>query len=115
MVKRSLDAADKFNQESGISTEIIDIRSIVPLDLDTILTSVEKTSRLLIVHEDTIFQGFGAEIAAQISNKGFSFLDAPIGRVAALHTPIPYAPILEKQILPDDEDIYGALKSLSEY
>ena len=89
MVKRSLDATDKLNQESGVSTEIIDIRSIVPLDMDTILTSVEKTSRLLIVHEDTIFQGFGAEIAAQISNKGFSFLDAPIARVAAMHTPIP--------------------------
>ena len=115
MVKRSLDAADKFNQESGASIEIIDIRSIVPLDLDTILTSVEKTSRLLIVHEDSIFQGFGAEIAAQVSNKGFSFLDAPIGRVAALHTPIPYAPILEKRILPDIDDIYDALKSLSEY
>ena len=115
MVKRSLDAADKLNQESGASAEIIDIRSIVPLDLDTILTSVEKTSRLLIVHEDSIFQGFGAEIAAQVSNKGFSFLDAPIGRVAALHTPIPYAPILEKRILPDIDDIYDALKSLSEY
>jgi len=92
MVKRSLDATDKLNQESGVSTEIIDIRSIVPLDMDTILTSVEKTSRLLIVHEDTIFQGFGAEIAAQMSNKGFSFLDAPIARVAAMHTPIPSAP-----------------------
>ena len=115
MVKRSLDAADKLNQESGVSTEIIDIRSIVPLDMDTILTSVEKTSHLLIVHEDTIFQGFGAEIAAQISNKGFSFLDAPIARVAAMHTPIPYAPILENMILPDTDDIIDALKSLSEY
>jgi len=115
MVKRSLDATDKLNQESGVSTEIIDIRSIVPLDMDTILTSVEKTSRLLIVHEDTIFQGFGAEIAAQISNKGFSFLDAPIARVAAMHTPIPYAPILENMILPDTDDIIDALKSLSEY
>ena len=115
MVKRSMDAADKLSQESGVSTEVIDIRSIVPLDVDTILTSVAKTSRVLIVHEDTLFQGFGAEIAAQISDKGFGFLDAPIGRVAAMDTPIPYAPILEKQILPDDEDIYIALKSLSEY
>ena len=115
MVKRSLDTADKLFQESGASTEVIDIRSIVPLDMDTILTSLAKTSRVLIVHEDTIFQGFGAEIAAQISNNGFSFLDAPIGRVAAMHTPIPYAPNLEKRILPDNEDIYIALKSLSEY
>ena len=115
MVKRSLDAADRLLKETEASTEVIDIRSIVPLDLDSILTSVTKTSRLLIVHEDTIFQGFGAEIAAQISNKGFSLLDAPIGRVGAMHTPIPYAPILEKQILPDDDDIYNALKSLSEY
>ena len=115
LVKRSLDAAERLEKETGVSAEVIDIRSMVPLDTETILGSVRKTAKALIVHEDTLFQGFGAEIAAQISESGFDFLDAPIRRVAAADTPIPYAPKLEDFVLPNDEDIYTALKSLSEY
>ncbi|MCH7495578.1 MAG: dehydrogenase E1 component subunit alpha/beta [Candidatus Marinimicrobia bacterium] len=115
LVKRSLDAAERLEKETGVSAEVIDIRSMVPLDMETILGSVRKTAKALIVHEDTLFQGFGAEIAAQISESGFDFLDAPIRRVAATDTPIPYAPKLEDFVLPNDEDIYTALKSLSEY
>ncbi|MCH8288348.1 MAG: dehydrogenase E1 component subunit alpha/beta [Candidatus Marinimicrobia bacterium] len=115
LVKRSLDAAERLEKETGVSAEVIDIRSMVPLDMETILGSVRKTAKALIVHEDTLFQGFGAEIAAQISENGFDFLDAPIRRVAAVDTPIPYAPKLEDFVLPNDEDIYTALKSLSEY
>lgn len=115
LVKRSLDAALKLENETGLTFEVIDIRSMVPLDMDTIKTSIAKTSRVLIVHEDTIFQGFGAEIAAQISEIGFDLLDAPIRRVAGKHIPIPYAPKLEDYALPNDNDIYSALKSLSEY
>ena len=115
LVKRSLDAAERLEKETGVSAEVIDIRSMVPLDMETILGSVRKTAKALIVHEDTLFQGFGAEIAAQISESGFDFLDAPIRRVAAADTPIPYAPKLEDFVLPNDEDIYTALKSLSEY
>lgn len=115
LVKRSLDAAERLQKETGVSAEVIDIRSMVPLDTETILGSVRKTAKALIVHEDTLFQGFGAEIAAQISESGFDFLDAPIRRVAAADTPIPYAPKLEDFVLPNDEDIYTALKSLSEY
>ncbi|MCH7618465.1 MAG: tungsten formylmethanofuran dehydrogenase, partial [Candidatus Marinimicrobia bacterium] len=115
LVKRSLDAAERLEKETGVSAEVIDIRSMVPLDTETILGSVRKTAKALIVHEDTLFQGFGAEIAAQISESGFDFLDAPVRRVAAADTPIPYAPKLEDFVLPNDEDIYTALKSLSEY
>ena len=115
LVKRSLDAAERLEKETGVSAEVIDIRSMVPLDTETILGSVRKTAKALIVHEDTLFQGFGAEIAAQISENGFDFLDAPVRRVAAADTPIPYAPKLEDFVLPNDEDIYTALKSLSEY
>ena len=115
LVKRSLDAAERLEKETGVSAEVIDIRSMVPLDMETILGSVRKTAKALIVHEDTLFQGFGAEIAAQISENGFDFLDAPIRRVAAADTPIQYAPKLEDFVLPNDEDIYTALKSLSEY
>ena len=115
LVKRSLDAAERLEKDTGVSAEVIDIRSMVPLDTETILGSVRKTAKALIVHEDTLFQGFGAEIAAQISENGFDFLDAPVRRVAAADTPIPYAPKLEDFVLPNDEDIYTALKSLSEY
>ena len=115
LVKRSADAALKLENNTGKSVEVIDIRSMVPLDIGTIKTSITKTSRVLIIHEDTIFQGFGAEIAAQISEIGFDLLDAPIRRVAGKHIPVPYAPILEDYALPNDDDIYSALKSLSEY
>ncbi|MCH7954766.1 MAG: dehydrogenase E1 component subunit alpha/beta [Candidatus Marinimicrobia bacterium] len=115
LVKRSADAALKLENNTGKSVEVIDIRSMVPLDIETIKTSIAKTSRVLIIHEDTIFQGFGAEIAAQISEIGFDLLDAPIRRVAGKHIPVPYAPILEDYALPNDDDIYSALKSLSEY
>ena len=115
LVKRSADAALKLENNTGKSVEVIDIRSMVPLDIGTIKTSIAKTSRVLIIHEDTIFQGFGAEIAAQISEIGFDLLDAPIRRVAGKHIPVPYAPILEDYALPNDDDIYSALKSLSEY
>ncbi|TFB09137.1 tungsten formylmethanofuran dehydrogenase [Candidatus Marinimicrobia bacterium MT.SAG.2] len=115
LVKRSIDAASKLEGETGISVEVIDIRSMVPLDIAAIEKSIAKTSRILIVHEDTIFQGFGAEIAAQISDVGFGLLDAPIRRVAGKHIHIPYAPNLENYVLPNDEDIYSALNLLSAY
>ena len=115
LVKRSIDAALKLENETGKSVEVIDLRSMVPLDIDALQKSVAKTSRILIVHEDTIFQGFGAEIAAQISDIGFDLLDAPIRRVAGKHIHIPYAPNLENYALPNDEDIYSALNLLSTY
>ncbi|MAR29561.1 MAG: tungsten formylmethanofuran dehydrogenase [Candidatus Marinimicrobia bacterium] len=97
------------------SVEIIDIRTINPLDLDTILQSVKKTSRVLIVHEDNMTNGFGAEIAAKISDVGFEYLDAPIKRVASLDCHVAYAPVLENEILVQTSWIEDAIKELLEY
>lgn len=114
MVQRSLEAARKL-EERGYSVEIIDLRTLNPLDTDTILTSVKKTGKVLIVHEETLFSGFGGEIAAIVANEAFQYLDAPIMRVAADDTPVPYAPQLEYEMLPQTEDILVALEKLAEY
>ena len=98
-----------------VSVEIIDIRTINPLDIETILESIKKTNRLLIVHEDNMTNGFGAEIAAKISDIGFEYLDAPIKRVASLDCHVPYSPILEDQILVQTSWIEDAVKELLEY
>jgi len=107
-----LRTAEKIANENKVQVEVIDIRSIVPLDNETILRSVEKTSRALVVHEDKLFSGFGAEIAAMIQEKAFSFLDAPVKRVGATYTPIGFSRILEKAILPGEDMIYTAIKEI---
>jgi 2-oxoisovalerate dehydrogenase E1 component len=104
MVYETKKAVKKF-VENGYSIEIIDLRTMVPLDFETISDSIKKTNRVLIVHEDTLFSGFGGEISAQISEKLFQYLDAPILRIGAKDTPIPYAPNLENYILPNAKDI----------
>jgi 2-oxoisovalerate dehydrogenase E1 component len=111
LVHKSLLAAQAAEKE-GYSVEVIDLRTIYPLDIETIIESVKKTSRLLIAHEDVAFMGFGAEIAAQVSEACFSHLDAPVRRVAGKETPIPHAPILEQEVLPQTEDVTTALLSL---
>ncbi|MCX6247795.1 MAG: thiamine pyrophosphate-dependent enzyme [Bacteroidetes bacterium] len=107
-----LHAAEKIAGEKNIQAEVIDIRSIVPLDSETILKSVEKTNRVLVVHEDKQFSGFGAEIAAMIQEKAFRYLDAPVIRVGATFTPVGFNRILEKAILPDEDKIYNAIKAI---
>jgi 2-oxoisovalerate dehydrogenase E1 component len=107
-----LRAAEKVASENNLQVEVIDIRSIVPLDTETILHSIEKTNRALVVHEDKVFSGFGGEIAAMIQEKAFRSLDAPVKRVGATYTPIGFNHILEKAILPDDEKIYKAIKEI---
>ncbi len=107
-----LHAAEKIANENKIQVEVIDIRSIVPLDTETILKSVRKTNHALIVHEDKVFSGFGGEIAAMIQEQGFLFLDAPVKRIGATYTPIGFNRILEKAILPNDEKIYNAIKEI---
>jgi 2-oxoisovalerate dehydrogenase E1 component beta subunit len=94
------------------SIEVIDIRSLVPLDEDTILESVRKTSRVLILHEDNLTAGFGAELSALITEKAFEYLDAPIMRLAAADVPVPFAPSLEKQVLPSTEQLRKTLEQL---
>lgn len=98
--------------EDGIECEVIDLRTISPLDHTTVLTSVEKTSRLLIVHEAVTDFGIGAEIAARIADEGFMLMDAPIKRIGALPMPAPYAPNLERLWLPDAERIRAQVKDL---
>ena len=107
-----LAAAQQIADENGKSIEVIDIRSLIPLDKETILESVKKTGRALVVHEDKIFGGFGGEIAAMISDEAFEYLDAPVRRVGSPFTPVGFNPILEKAILPDQERIYLAAKEL---
>jgi len=115
LVQRSLDAATKIQEKHGVSIEVIDLRTLNPLDKETILTSVRKTGKLLIVHEDTLTSGFGAEIAAIVAAEAFDRLDAPIQRVAAKDTPVPYGPELEDAMLPQERDIVTALEHLVRY
>lgn len=112
MVKRSLDAAEAMSRE-GVSVEVIDLRTMVPLDMETVLSSVRKTGRALVVHEDVLFCGFGAELAAQISERAFSSLDAPVLRYAAADTPIPYNWFLEEVILPQTKGLIAACQELA--
>lgn len=110
-----LRVADRLEQEAGHSVEVIDLRCLLPLDKETLFDSVRKTSKVLIVHEDKVFSGFGAEIAGILAAEMFPFLDAPIRRVGALFTPVGFHPILEKAILPGEESIYKAAKDLLAY
>ena len=97
----------------GISVEVIDLRTVAPLDMAPILESVHKTSRLLIAHEAVVPFGIGAEIAATVARDGFWDLDAPIERIGAAATPPPYAPDLERAWLPDRDDIAAAIRRLA--
>ncbi len=111
MVDVALSAAQRLSQE-GIDVEVIDPRTLNPLDLDTILTSVRKTNRLVVVHEACVRGGFGAEVAAQVQEKGFDYLDAPIARVGAMDAPIPYNHQLEGLVIPGQEQIIEAVRSV---
>ncbi len=115
LVQRSLDAARKIEQQYGVTIEVIDLRTLNPLDTGTILTSVRKTGKVLIAHEDTLTGGFGGEIAAIIAAEAFDRLDAPIVRVAAKDAPVPYGPGLENAMLPQEADIVRALERLVKF
>lgn len=111
----SLEAAEKIKAETGKEVEVIDLRSLAPLDEEAILESVKKTSKVLVAHEDNVFGGFGGEVAALISDKAFQYLDGPVQRVGATNTPVGFNRILEKAILPDTEKIYQAALNLLNY
>jgi 2-oxoisovalerate dehydrogenase E1 component len=111
MVQKTLKACELLTKE-GISVELIDPRTVSPLDIETILKSVEKTGRLLIVDESFGPCGIGAEIAAQMIDRGFDELDAPIRRLNGLHSPTPYSPSLESAVVPDVNAIANALRDL---
>ena len=111
----SILAAKKLEEEFGYSVEVIDIRTIIPLDEETIFRSVKKTNKVIVIHEDTLTGGFGAEIAARIAESCFQYLDGPIRRIAAKDSHIPYAPILENAVLPSRKQIYFDIKKLIEF
>lgn len=110
-----LKAAERLSEENEGEAEVIDLRSLIPLDKETLFASVKKTGKVLIVHEDKVFSGFGAEIAGILGTEMFRSLDAPIQRVGALFTPVGFHPILEKAILPGEDTIYEAAKKLLAY
>jgi 2-oxoisovalerate dehydrogenase E1 component len=110
----ALEAAEAL-QKDGRSVEVIDIRSLVPLDLEAIADSVRKTSRLLVAHEDKVHGGFGGEIASQIQEAVFPWLDAPVGRVGSAFTPVGFSRILERATLPNTEKVLEAAKKLLAY
>ena len=111
MVLRALKAAEAL-AEDGIEAEVLDPRTLVPLDEEAILQSVKKTGRLVIIHEAVKRGGYGAEIQAIVSEKAFDYLDSPVKRVAAANTPVPFAPTLENFVIPDERDIIKEVKEL---
>jgi pyruvate dehydrogenase E1 component beta subunit len=110
MVPRSIAAAERLQAEAGISAEVIDLRTLVPLDVATILPSVEKTSRLVTVEENPRLCGWGAEIASIAADEGFWSLDAPITRITAPHVPLASAPVLEDLAMPSAERIFDTVR-----
>jgi 2-oxoisovalerate dehydrogenase E1 component beta subunit len=114
MMHTSLEAAEALAKE-GIEAEVIDLRTLLPLDEETILQSVKKTNKVLVVHEDTKTGGIAGEIAAILCEKAFGDLDGPLMRVASLDTPVPYAPTLEDYFLPNAQKVFAAAKELARY
>jgi 2-oxoisovalerate dehydrogenase E1 component beta subunit len=115
MVYTADEAAQKLEKEDGLSVEILDLRTLIPWDKRAVLESVEKTSKALVLHEDTRTGGFGAEIVATIAEEAFEHLDGPVSRVTAPDTPVPFSPPLEKAFIPQVEDVVAGLKELAEY
>jgi 2-oxoisovalerate dehydrogenase E1 component beta subunit len=115
MVYKADEAAQAIEDEDGATLDVIDLRTLRPLDTDTIVASVRRTGRLLIVHEAAKFGGFAGEVTAQVCEHAFEWLDAPIRRVTAIDTPVPYAPALEDYYLPQTDDITAAARWLLSY
>jgi len=112
---KSLEAVEQVEREDGLTIEVLDLRTLLPLDDDAIIATVKKTNKVLIVHEDTRTGGLAGEITARINEQAFEWLDAPIMRVTAHDVPLPYAPTLEDFVLPQTEDIVKAARWLARY
>jgi 2-oxoisovalerate dehydrogenase E1 component len=115
LVKRSLDAARRAEVEHGVDAEVIDLRTLSPLDMNTVAASVKKTNKVVVVHEDAVSFGIGAEISARIGDELFAWLDGPVRRVGAKDVWVAYAPDLEEAILPQVADVLDALVELAAY
>jgi 2-oxoisovalerate dehydrogenase E1 component len=114
LVQQSLEVA-RIMELKGVSIEVIDLRTLNPLDEEAIIRSVKKTNKVIVAHEDSLTGGFGGEIVARIVKNCFEYLDAPVLRVAALDMPVPYAPALEEAMLPSKEKILSAVEQLIAY
>ena len=113
-MQRSLLAAQQAEKD-GISVAVFDLRTIMPYDWEGIAELVQKTNRVIVAHEDTLTCGFGAEIAATIAEEAFEDLDAPVKRIAAPDTPVPFSPPLEKAFIPQVADVVAGLRELAAY
>ena len=114
-VWKALEAAEQLEKEDGLRAEVIDLRSLLPMDDDAIMATVKKTSRVMIVHEDTRTGGIAGELTARINERGFEWLDAPVLRVTAADVPLPYAPPLEDYVLPQTADVVTMARRLAAY
>ncbi len=114
-VHKALEAAEQLAREDGLEVEVLDLRTVLPIDDAAIVASVQKTNRVLLVHEDTVTGGIAGEITARINEQCFEWLDAPVRRVAAHDVPLPYAPPLEDFVLPQTSDIVRASRWLAAY
>ncbi|HKP75909.1 MAG TPA: transketolase C-terminal domain-containing protein, partial [Longimicrobiaceae bacterium] len=115
LVQRSVVAAKMAEEQHGISTEVIDLRTLSPFDMESIAESVKRTNRVIVAHEDSLSWGIGSEIAARIADELFPWLDAPVKRVASLDTWVAYAPQVERAILPEPEDVLKAITEIKAY
>jgi len=115
MVYKALEAAERLEKEDGLQVEVLDLRTLLPMDDEAIMASVRKTNRVLIAHEDTRTGGVAGEITARINDQAFEWLDAPVKRVAAHDVPLPYAPTLEDFVLPQTDDLVLAARWLAAY
>lgn len=114
-VYKALEAAEQLAREDGISVEVIDLRTLAPLDDEAIAATVKKTGKVLVLHEDTRTGGIAGEITARINEMAFEWLDAPVLRVTAADVPLPYAPPLEDYVLPQTADVLHAVRTLAAY
>ena len=115
LVQRSLVAAKQAQEQHGVSVEVIDMRTVSPLDMEAVAASVKKTSRLIVAHEDSLSWGIGAEVVARVADELFPWLDAPVKRVASMDTWVAYAPQVEREILPEPEDVLKAIVDVAGY
>ncbi len=112
---QSLDAARIVEKEDGLSVEVLDLRTLLPLDREAILATARRTGKVLVVHEDRLTGGIGGEIAAIVADEAFDYLDGPVRRLAALDTHVPFAPPLEEFVLPNTNKIVEAIRNLAAY
>src|SRR6185312_6055132 len=114
-VWKALEAAEQLEKEDGLSVDVLDLRSLLPMDDEAIMATVKKTNRVMIVHEDTRTGGVAGEVTARITEQAFAYLDAPILRVTAADVPLPYSPPLEDYVLPQTSDIVTVARQLAAY